>query len=104
MEKKRGSQDRKGSKPRAAGKSHSKIVAYYASGCLAKKKIRRVLRSNGTERAKAYAKNKDQAKFFNDLEKSGLVARVEADRARRRARRGVARKCRRQTARQAQTA
>ena len=103
MEKKRGSQDKKGSKPRSAGKSKSKIANYYASGCLVKKKIRRILRSNGASPAKAYAEGKGQVKFFHELIKSGLVARVEAARARRCARRGAARKCRRQTARQTQT-
>ncbi len=81
--KKRGSQDSNKGKPRSAGKSKDKIAARFADGRMTKKKIRRVLRSNGTDQARVYAEDAGQMSFFHELEKSGFVARIEQMRERR---------------------
>jgi uncharacterized sporulation protein YeaH/YhbH (DUF444 family) len=75
--KKKGVQDSNKGKPRSAGKSKDKIAARFADGRLTKKKIRRILRSNGTAQAKDYAEERGQTSFFRELEKSGLIARIE---------------------------
>ena len=71
-------------RPRSAGKSANKIADYFTSGRLARKKIRRMLRANGTAQARKYAEEYGQFVFFRELEKSGLVSRLEAARERRR--------------------
>ena len=81
--KKSGQESKKG-KPRSAGKSKGKIADYFGSGRLARKKIRRMLRANGTGEARCYAERAGQTGFFRELEASGLVRRIEQAKVRRR--------------------
>lgn len=86
MKKGKGQDPSNKGKPRSAGKSKAKTAAYFANSRLTKKKIRRMLRSNGTKQAKAYAEERGQAGFFLELERSGLVARIEQRKKIKRAR------------------